>query len=201
MRSVIVVLFLMVHFISNAQKEFSGGLVFGPVTSQISGDGLGGWDKFGLVGGGWVKIPINENSGIQMSMVYINKGSRTVDTLARTSFSYLLDYIEMPILLDWKSPFLNKKLHGLIGPSVGFNIRQKIKANGAISEPNPAFETFDIGFFGGVAYDFTAKYQLVLRTSTSIIPTRPSPSNPNPASFYLRGNYNQTLQLLFSMRL
>ncbi len=200
MRKLILVLLFLYPLLTFAQREFSGGLVLGPVASQISGDGLGGWDKFGLCAGGWVRMPISESTGIQMSLVYINKGSRTVDTLARTTFGYHLDYIEVPILLDYISPFLHKKLHGQVGPTVGINIRQRIIANGQSFDPNPAFEMLDIGIMGGIAYDVTAKYQIALRTSTSFIPTRPSPSVPVPNSFYLKGNYNQTLQFLLLMR-
>ena len=201
MRTYLFILACLVPLLTNAQREFSGGLVVGPVTSQISGDGLGGWDKFGFTGGGWVRIPVGDKTGLLMSLVYINKGSRTVDTLSRTTFAYQLDYIEMPLLLDYKSPFLNNKLHGQVGPSVGVNIRQKVNSYGNIFEPSPTFELLDISIVGGIAYDVTAKYQIALRTSTSFIPTRQAPSVPIPNSFYLKGNYNQTLQLLLSIRI
>lgn len=201
MRTYLVILACIIPLLSHAQREFSGGFVAGLVSSQISGDGLGGWDKFGFTGGGWVRIPVGDKTGLLMGLVYINKGSRTVDTLTRTTFGYQLDYIEMPLLLDYKSSFLNNKLHGQVGPSVGVNIRQKVNSNGNLYDPNPSFELLDVGIIGGIAYDVTAKYQIALRTSTSFIPTRPAPTVPVPNSFYLKGNYNQTLQLLLSIRI
>jgi hypothetical protein len=34
--------------------------------------------------------------------------------------------------------------------------------------------------------------------SSSVLPTRPNPAQVNPLSYYEKGNYNQTLQLLLS---
>jgi hypothetical protein len=195
-----VVLILFYGLQALGQKEFSGGLQAGLVTSQISGDGLGGWDKFGGTGLGWVRVPLSEQSGIFIGLGYINKGSLRVDTLSRTSFGFSLDYIEMPILFDQITKLAKNKLHLQIGPSFGIIIRQKIRSNGNFYEPNPAFTPYDLGICGGLAYDFTAKYQISFRTSTSILPTRPAPTNPVANSYYLKGNYNQTMQLLFSVR-
>jgi Outer membrane protein beta-barrel domain len=133
-------------------------------------------------------------------MLYINKGSLRVDTLTRTSFGFSLDYIEAPILVDFPLGILQDKMYAQIGPSVGFNIRQKQKSNGIFYEPNPAFQPLDIGITAGFSYHFNAKYQLHFRGSSSVLPVRPSPTVPIPNSYYLKGNYNQTMQLLFSMR-
>jgi hypothetical protein len=201
MRTGAIVCFCLLSFAIHGQKEFSGGLVAGPVTTQISGDGLGGWDKYGFCGGAWVRMPLSEKSGLLLSMTYFNKGSMRVDTLTRTSYGFVLDYVEVPILFDRKTDLANSKIRWQFGPSIGYLIRQKIKSNGNFYEPIPAFSRLDFGIAGGVAYDITAKYQLAFRSSTSILPTRPAPTNPVANSYYLKGNYNQTLQLLFSVRL
>ncbi len=124
-----------------------------------------------------------------------------VDTLTRTSYGFVLDYVEVPILFDRKTDLVNSKIRWQVGPSIGYLIRQKIKSNGNFFEVIPAFYRLDFGIAGGFAYDITAKYQLAFRSSTSILPTRPAPTNPVANSYYLKGNYNQTLQLLFSVRL
>ena len=69
---------------SGQKRNFKGGLIAGAVTSQISGDGLGGWDKFGLAAGAWVNVPFSDRASATMSMKYINKGSRTKRDTLRT---------------------------------------------------------------------------------------------------------------------
>ncbi|MFM9005662.1 MAG: hypothetical protein ACKOSR_09205, partial [Flavobacteriales bacterium] len=74
---------------SESRRSFKGGLLLGGVTSQISGDGLGGWDKFGMTAGAWVQVPFSKKVSATMSMKYINKGSRTkLDTITFNRFGY-----------------------------------------------------------------------------------------------------------------
>ena len=84
--------------VSGQKRNFKGGLIAGAVTSQISGDGLGGWDKFGLAAGAWVNVPFSDRSSATMTMKFINKGSRTKrDTINFETFGYYLNYIEVPL--------------------------------------------------------------------------------------------------------
>ncbi len=186
---------------SSSKRNFKGGLLAGAVTSQISGDGLGGWDKFGMAGGAWVSVPFSERSSATMTMKYINKGSRTKrDTINFNTFGYYLNYIELPI---WFSYRASKKAESKLivngGPYVGFLIRQKIIANGYDYSVNPPFEKFDAGVELGVSYWLTPSFGVHIMGSSSVIPTRPNPAQVNPLSYYEKGNYNQTLQFLLSV--
>jgi hypothetical protein len=183
-----------------SKRNFKGGIVAGGVTSQISGDGLGGWDKFGITAGAWVRVPFSERTSATMSMKYINKGSRTKpDTLNFNTFAYQLNYIEVPI---WFSYAPSKKdLDKLLinfGPYAGYLFNQKIISNGFDYEVNPPFESIDIGLELGVSFWVTPKFCVSFMGSSSVLPTRPNPAQVNPLSYYEKGNYNQTLQLLLS---
>ena len=183
-----------------SKRNFKGGIILGGVTSQISGDGLGGWDKFGLTAGAWVSVPISEKTSATMSMKYINKGSRTkIDTITFNTFGYYLNYIEVPIWISY-SPS-KKNLEGLkinFGPYAGYLFNQKIISNGFDYAVNPPFESFDVGIELGVSYWLTPKLSVNFMSSTSVFPTRPNPSQVNPLNYYEKGNYNQTLQLLIA---
>ena len=186
---------------SGQKHNFKGGLLAGAVTSQISGDGLGGWDKFGLAAGAWVNVPFSDRASATMTMKYINKGSRTKrDTINFETYGYYLNYIEIPL---WFSYRLSRKSESRLlisgGPVVGFLMKQKIISNGYDYEVNPPFEKLDVGAELGVSYWLTPSFGVHLMGSTSVLPTRPNPAQTNQFSYYERGNYNQTLQLLLSV--
>ena len=182
------------------KRNFKGGLLAGAVTTQISGDGLGGWDKFGMAAGAWVSVPFSERSSATMTMKYINKGSRTKrDTINFNTFGYYLNYIEVPL---WFSYRVSRKSESRLlisgGPVVGLLLNQKTISNGSDNVVDPPFERFDIGLELGVSYWLTPSFGVHIMSSSSVIPTRPNPSQVNPI-YYEKGNYNQTLQLLLSV--
>ncbi len=207
MKRILTLTFLMLSFCSafaqqepSAKRNFKGGLLLGGVTSQISGDGLGGWDKFGMTAGAWVSVPFNDRLSATMSMKYINKGSRTkIDTLTFNMFGYYLNYVDVPLWLNYS---VSKKEPGKlvinVGPSVGYLLNQKIISNGFDYVVNPPFERLDIGLDFGVAFWVTPKFSVNIMTTTSVLPTRPNPSQVNKLSYYEKGNYNQTLQLILA---
>jgi hypothetical protein len=200
------VLFALVHSCIAQEEErqkrnFKGGLIAGAVTSQISGDGLGGWDKFGLAAGAWVNVPFSDRASATMTMKYINKGSRTKrDTINFNTFGYYLNYIEVPL---WFSYRVSRKSESRLlisgGPVVGFLMKQKIISNGYDYEVNPPFGRLDVGAELGISYWITPSLGVHIMGSTSVLPTRPNPSQTNRFSYYEKGNYNQTLQLLLSI--
>jgi hypothetical protein len=207
MKCAVLLFFILIPFFTFAQREegaskrnFKGGVVFGGVTSQISGDGLGGWDKFGVTAGAWVNVPFSERASATMSMKYINKGSRTkLDTINFNTFGYYLNYVEVPI---WFSYAPSKKepdrLRINVGPYAGYLFNQKIISNGFDYEVSPPFESLDVGLEFGVTFWITPKFSVNFMSSTSVLPTRPNPAQVNPLSYYEKGNYNQTLQLLIA---
>jgi len=185
---------------SPSKRNFKGGLLIGGVTSQISGDGLGGWDKFGMTAGAWVSVPFSDRLSATMSMKYINKGSRTkIDTLTFNMFGYYLNYVDVPLWLNYS---VSKKEPGKlvinVGPSVGYLLNQKIISNGFDYVVNPPFQRLDVGLEFGLAFWVTPKFSVNIMTSTSVLPTRPNPSQVNKLSYYEKGNYNQTLQLILA---
>ena len=153
---------------SSQKRNFKGGLIAGAVTSQISGDGLGGWDKFGLAAGAWVNVPFSDRSSATMTMKYVNKGSRTKrDTINFETFGYYLNYIEVPL---WFSYRLSKKSDSRlvlnVGPCIGFLLNQKKKENGVDREIDPPFEKLDVGAELGVSYWLTPSFGVHLMGST-----------------------------------
>lgn len=178
---------------ASGQQSFSAGLSVGMTTSQISGDGLGGWDKFGLTGGAYVDAPLSSRNGLRMGIYYSDKGSRTKrDTLNFNVFAYRLKYIEVPVQYS----FQNGPFAFLTGLYFGRLIKQDILSNGASYDVSPAFRNYDFGIALGTTLRLGDHFFIEGKFTTSVIPTRPSPNFANPNSFYEKGNYNQVLYFL-----
>jgi hypothetical protein len=176
-----------------SQQAFKAGVSFGMTTSQISGDGLGGWDKFGITGGAFVSAPLSSKNGFRLGLNYADKGSRTKrDTLNFNTFSYRLRYIEVPVQYS----FQNGPFTFLTGLYYGRLIKQDILSNSLTYEVNPAFRNYDFGMMLGSTIQMGEHFFIEGRFSTSLIPTRPSPNFANPNSYYEKGNYNQVLYFL-----
>ena len=185
--------FLLLPMTSDAQQAFKAGVSFGMTTSQISGDGLGGWDKFGLTGGAFVSAPLSSKNGFRIGINYADKGSRTKrDTLNFNTYAYRLRYVEVPIQYS----FQNGPFTFLSGLYYGRLIKQDVLSNYATFDVNPPFRNFDIGIALGATLQMGDHFFLEGKFSSSVIPTRPSPNFANPISYYEKGNYNQVLYFL-----
>jgi hypothetical protein len=190
-------LFLLFLFLLSyelqAQQAFKAGISLGMTTSQISGDGLGGWDKFGITGGAFVSAPFSSKNGFRIGLNYADKGSRTKrDTLNFNTFAYRLRYIEVPVQYS----FQNGPFTFLSGLYYGRMIKQDILSNALKYDVTPAFRNYDLGITLGATLQLGDHLFLEGRFSSSILPTRPSPNFANPNSYYEKGNYNQVLYFL-----
>lgn len=176
-----------------AQQAFKAGVSVGMTTSQISGDGLGGWDKFGITGGAFVSAPLSSKNGFRIGLNYADKGSRTKrDTLNFNTFAYRLRYIEVPVQYS----FQNGPFTFLTGLYYGRLIKQDILSNALTYDVTPPFRNYDAGITVGTTLQLGDHLFLEGRFSSSLLPTRPSPNFANPNSYYEKGNYNQVLYFL-----
>lgn len=186
-----------------AQSEFTGGLLAGPVTSQVSGDGLGGWDKFGGTAGGWVHMTFSDHYGMTFAIQYIMKGSRKPADPNNgdfNTFAYRLNYIDVPIMLSYRRAAARAPLQFNAGLYAGVLVGQEQLYNGATTGIEPPFNQTDFGATGGITWWLSEKLNLELRGTTSVLPSRNSPNPTNAWSYYEQGNYNQTLMLLLGLR-
>jgi len=183
--------------IVSAQKTFDAGLWAGPVTSQISGDGMGGWDKFGFGGGGWVRRQLSDTWSITGGLQYIQKGARSKkDTLTFFMFGYHLEYIELPLMAGYHKGNWEFNL----GITAGLLISQEIRTNTVNTEVDPPFLPWEFGGLAGATFWFSDHFGLGIRGLSSITPTRPTPNFANQLSYYERGNYNRAIQFLLNYR-
>ncbi len=176
-----------------AYCQFNFGVIGGFNGSQVSGDDLGGFNKFGGFGGIYTNIDASDNLNIEMEMVYTQKGSRKQARPNKFDFnSYLLqlNYIEVPLLFNFKVKGLGIE----IGPSVATLLSFKeADQNGVFVSTRNFFKT-EASFNAGVQYSFNKNLKGVFRFTNSVIPIRKHASG---ATYRLNlGQYNTVLTIM-----
>jgi hypothetical protein len=187
--SLFIVLLLFVP--NSYAQEFKGGLKGGICASQVSGDDLSGFDKAGLILGGYVARSLSERVALQMEIMYIQKGSRKnarPDKGDYQSYIMRLNYIEIPVLLNWR----HKKKWGFeIGPSIGYLFKSyEADEFGVFVNARP-FNPTEIAINFGLNYYMTENLFVNTRYGNSVLPIRDHVSG---ATYKLNwGQYNTAI--------
>ncbi len=175
----------------SSAQSFDAGLIAGLSTTQISGDQLSGFNKVGIIAGGFVSTFISEKFDGNMQLMYIQKGSRkNADPEKNDYTSYLLrlSYIEVPLLLQWK--YSNRFIFEA-GPYFGVLLSSYEENEIGELPDRRAFN--DLEFGGSVGMNIVLVNNLIFnaRLSTSFIPVRDHQSGQ---TFRLNaGQYNSVL--------
>jgi hypothetical protein len=148
-------------------QEFNAGISAGISTSQVSGDNLAGFNKAGIILGGFVNRKINDLLMVQIEMIYIQKGSSNPNQNVNNLADIHLDYIEIPLLAIFKS---SEK----ISIEAGFHCSALIDGYyqdlyGEL-ENQTSFDNFELGAIIGISYNLSPKISLNTRLNNSIIP-------------------------------
>jgi hypothetical protein len=189
MKKVLIISFVIMS-LNLFSQNFTGGLIGGISTSQVSGDNLGGYHKAGLFLGVFTQLSISPISNLKMEMNFIQKGSNNPKMLKNGISDISTSYLEVPISTHY---YQNEITSFEIGGQISFLLTSTDNdIYGAVSSEliNP-FNKVDIGAFIGMNYHLSDKIILNSRMSNSIIPIRPHLSN---ITYYLnRGQYNSLL--------
>lgn len=188
-------IFFVAFFLSNFQllhaQRFHAGMIGGISTTQVAGDQLSGFNKAGVIVGGFVNSPISDKTSLQMEIIFIQKGSRKpVQTDNDNQFYVMrLSYFEVPVLFKWQ---VATKLNVEAGPSFGTLIFSEEEREWGVYQPNPPFKAFEFSGNIGLSYPLTEKLKVNSRFSSSILPIRPFVQNYD-LSFFNKGQYNTVL--------
>ena len=189
MKKVLIISFVIMS-LNLFSQNFTGGLIGGISTSQVSGDNLGGYHKAGLFLGVFTQLPINQISNLKMEMNFIQKGSNNPKMLKNGISDISTSYLEIPVSAHY---YQTEITSFEIGGQIAFLITSTDNdIYGAVSSEliNP-FNKVDIGAFIGMSHHLTDKILLNSRISNSILPVRPHDSG---AIYKLnRGQYNSVL--------
>ncbi len=95
---------LMFTFLACSQSPFYAGISFGAITSQVDGDGYGGYNKSGIHGGVWVSRNFSDNYSYLLEISYRPKGSKNSLKSNEDEIDYYklnLHYVEVPITIRY----------------------------------------------------------------------------------------------------
>jgi len=189
--------FLAFNTFSSGQS-FDAGIFAGLSTTQISGDQLSGFNKVGVIAGGFASTYISEKFDGSIQIMFIQKGSRKnakPDKNDYTSYLLRLSYIEVPLLLQWK---YSDRFWFEAGPTFGFLLSQYEENEiGELPEERP-FKDFEFG--GAIGLNIRLVNDLIFnaRLSNSFVPVRDHQSGQ---SFRLNGGqYNSVLAFTIHYR-
>jgi hypothetical protein len=186
--------FLLLTGSAQAQ-QFYAGVKAGVSATQISGDQLSGFNKAGIVGGGFVGLELSELFNLGVEILYYQKGSRkNADPEKEDSKSYLLrlNYFEIPVVLQWK---FSKRFSFEAGPTFAALVGSIEEDEfGALSQPRE-FSNTEIGFMGGIKVNLVNQFAFIARYENSLLPVREHLSGQG---YRLnRGQYNTALMFAF----
>lgn len=164
-------------------QSFDGGLIAGVVTSQINGDGYGGFHQIGCTAGFFGRIPTDGPSSWQMELKYSLFGAHS-DIKEYPEMSIRLHYVELPILFRYDLSRLNingKPLDFItfeLGLSGDFLIRGTQSADFEDQFDNASWLFFSVTGNAGLQFDITKSLGINLRALASITPCRLHPEAP-----------------------
>ena len=175
--------------------RFNGGFMFGPTLSQIHGDGVGGFDKYGFHFGTVVKMTSRSKNGMQLSVIYNQKGSRDPANiqLEKLSHRYKLIYFDVAVVYNLNTTIADFQFG--LQPSVLISAKQSIAKLEYEDFLQPEIHPFDLGVVIGAQKNYGHGSTLFTRITQSIIPISPVPELDLPPGVRWNNKmFNMTLE-------
>jgi hypothetical protein len=177
---------------------------------QIHGDNAAGYKKFGVNAGVIVNAVLTKKTSLDIGFGFTQKGARKnqdVENGDYTFFRVNLNYIEVPILLNYK---LNEKYFLTAGPSIAYLINYSEDTEIGNWNGVYPFNPLEFGVNIGLGRTIKDNWQIEVRSGNSFLPVRNygiAANNiffPNAvARFFNKGLYNNILSVsvLYQLKL
>ncbi len=185
-----IIIFVLLTPESKAQRDFSGGLLFGISASQVDGDAQYKYKKPGLIAGAYVLRPLSERAALKIETYYIGKGAVLNETLTDGTtvqvFKTSLHYVEMPFLFNFE---IYPKIEIALGiaPSYLFYAKQTTYRM-TVPYFQETLKEFDFQPYGELNFYLTDNITTSVRLSYSLFNLK----NDSMSTFY-----NNNLSLVF----
>ena len=152
MRIILLILLFIPSLVTG--QGFGGGLYAGISTSQVSGDGIGGFHKVGAWGGGFTDYRFTPRSTLQFEISFIQKGSRQAPTVKNNNVLYVhnQNMIEIPVMYKW---YGIKNMSIELGVQAGI-LLSTVERGTLINETrnSSAYRKAEASAMGGLSYYF-----------------------------------------------
>jgi hypothetical protein len=191
LRKLVILTFLLTAGEFLFAQNFHAGVIAGLSGTQVAGDNLSGFNKAGIIAGGFVNTKSSESTSLQMEIIFIQKGSRMPVQPDNDNHFYVLhvSYFEVPVLFKWQ---VVPKFNFEVGPSFGALVFSEEENEWGVINGMPPFKKFEFSGNVGLSYPLTEKLVLNSRFNNSILPIRPFADSPLN-NFFNRGQYNTVL--------
>jgi hypothetical protein len=150
-------------------------LIGGMNISQVDGDGIAGFRKFGANGGAAAYVNLTKGFNASFEILYSMRGAKSSgnETIRDGRKLVLnLDYIEVPFMVHY-----NDRDKAIFGLGVSWNTLVRSNVDPAILADDVTFKRASLDFVGGVTFLIKKRYGINLRYSYSLTPTATAVSN------------------------
>ena len=152
--------------LNSSAQEFKGILTVGLNASQIDGDGLSGFHKSGLMLGAGVAWQFHEKLSVNMSLEFMEKGSRTAFKDSLNLFKWKMQYIDIPVAIALR---FHERFSGHLGLTPSVLLNDKVDNGLGYISSNPQNDRFH--FLGALGIEFLLleKLSLLMRYQYSLM--------------------------------
>ncbi|NNC96227.1 MAG: PorT family protein [Chitinophagales bacterium] len=188
-----LLLTINVYSQNSDDARFRGGLILGFNATQIDGDDMGGFKKFGLNSGAIVYFVLDERFSISTSLLYSQKGAKSSFN-TKNSFSsrkIIIDYVDIPIQFNYHDKEIAIFSGGI---ALGRLVRYKQFVGGIPihdTDPNP-YSDWSLSAVANVTFLIKQQFGVNIHFQYSVLSLG---ERFDESNFKNRGQYNNILGL------
>jgi hypothetical protein len=184
-------------------QDFYAGPLLGASFSQIDGDSYRGYNKLGLVLGGFVGRELSDHWKTQLEIVYIQKGSSaTPDVEAGDYSDYKVDlrYIQFPLTMQLTTGLFS--FEGGLSYGRLLNYYEEVYGAPIADEDQVPFKNSEWSTIFGFSYHITEQFLVNVRFNYSLFRVREPYDGDIPVydahwDFRKPGQYNHVVSMSF----
>ncbi len=198
-KSFIIALLAIFSFIQTLEAQrVKGELIFGMNTTQIDGDEIYGFHRYGLNVGVGAILPFNKHWSLSIETIFNQKGayrneSIELDTLPQPYYSIRLNYLDVPVLIHYEDKGGFTFGAGFSwGRTVGI---EEIEHGGKVETTTLAgpYKRDDVNILADIRFRIWKKLKFNFRYAYSVLPIRTRVYKPNTTYAWERKQYNSML--------
>lgn len=196
-KKILISLLLLVTVHLAEAQRFQGGLLGGFNASQVEGDNFKGYNKPGILAGGFVQTDLAPAIFAGMEIKYSQKGSRKrmkPKDPEPEKYIMRLGYIDIPLFVGFRTHEWGAVLAGLT-PGYLIHGKEFNELGEFPEEDRHPFNNFDLQPFLGFQYDMLDQVKLDLRFALSVIPVRGHPGEDATNYYWLNNQFNNVISL------